>query len=64
MDRTLRLLGAVASAVALGVLAGCAAVPADVDGTLERVRTDGELRVGVTSNVPWTAAKIGRVFVN
>lgn len=54
MDRSLRLLGTAASAVALGVLAGCGAVPADVDGTLERVRADGELRVGVTSNVPWT----------
>lgn len=34
------------------LLAGCTSIPADPDGTLERVR-GGELRVGVTENAPW-----------
>lgn len=39
--------------VVAAVLAGCTAIPADVDGTLDDVR-DGELRVGITHNPPWT----------
>ncbi|WP_157811237.1 transporter substrate-binding domain-containing protein [Microbacterium lacus] len=35
------------------LLAGCAGIPADVDGTLRRAQ-DGELRVGITHNPPWT----------
>jgi ABC-type amino acid transport substrate-binding protein len=38
--------------LAAGVLAGCAAIPADPGGTLDRVR-GGELRVGVTERPPW-----------
>jgi len=34
-------------------LSACGGVPADTDGTLSRVQ-DGELRVGVTHNPPWT----------
>ncbi|MDL5351678.1 transporter substrate-binding domain-containing protein [Microbacterium sp. zg-YB36] len=33
--------------------AGCTAIPADAAGTLDRVR-DGEIRVGITHNPPWT----------
>ena len=51
MMRSLRALGAVA--VAALALTGCGMqVPADPDGTLERVE-GGVLRVGVTENVPW-----------
>ena len=50
--RARRAGAASALAVAL-VLSGCAAVPADADGTLDRVR-GGELRVGITHNPPWT----------
>lgn len=40
-------------AAALVVLSGCSGgIPADPDGTLERV-TDGTLRVGVSHNPPW-----------
>ncbi|WP_231868270.1 ABC transporter substrate-binding protein [Microbacterium sp. CH1] len=35
------------------ILAGCTAIPADVDGTLDRVE-EGEVRVGITHNPPWT----------
>lgn len=35
------------------LLAGCTAIPADVDGTLDKAR-DGEIRVGITHNPPWT----------
>lgn len=34
------------------MLVGCASIPADPDGTLERVQ-GGTLRVGVTENAPW-----------
>jgi polar amino acid transport system substrate-binding protein len=42
------------AALALPILAGCSGtVPADPDGTLERVR-GGTLHVGVSPNEPWT----------
>lgn len=44
---------ALSMAAALLLLSGCAAVPADPDGTLERVN-EGDLRVGITHNPPWT----------
>lgn len=44
-------------AVAALAAGGCGAdFPADPDGTLDRVTTSGELRVGVSVNPPWTAA--------
>jgi len=44
----------VASTLAVALTAtGCASIPADTAGTLDRVR-DGELRVGITHNPPWT----------
>jgi hypothetical protein len=46
-------LAALGLVCAGAVLGGCAAIPADVDRTLDRVR-DGELRVGITHNPPWT----------
>lgn len=39
--------------VAALLLSGCAAVPADADGTSARVQ-DGVLRAGITHNPPWT----------
>ncbi|MFD1213908.1 transporter substrate-binding domain-containing protein [Arthrobacter sp. GCM10027362] len=40
-------------------LAGCGlGIPADPEGTLERVR-DGTLRVGVSANPPWTRVQAG-----
>lgn len=47
--------GTVIVLAAAGVcLTGCGlSIPADPDGTLQRV-TDGELRVGVSPNPPWT----------
>lgn len=51
MVRGLRAWGAIA--VATLVLTGCGMqVPADPEGTLERVE-GGVLRVGVTENAPW-----------
>ena len=50
MSRPLRLLTAMAASAV--VLVGCATIPADPDGTLERVQ-GGVLRVGVTENAPW-----------
>lgn len=50
MARPLRLLAAMAASVV--VLVGCATIPADPEGTLDRVR-GGVLRVGVTENAPW-----------
>lgn len=47
---------AVASTAVL--LTGCATVPADPDGTLERVQ-GGVLRVGVTENAPWVELSDG-----
>jgi len=41
-----------ASVVLLASLAGCAAIPADAEGTIDRAR-GGDLRVGVTANPPW-----------
>jgi len=34
-------------------LAGCGQIPADVDGTTDRIR-GGEVRIGITHNPPWT----------
>jgi polar amino acid transport system substrate-binding protein len=42
----------VAPLVVAAALAGCQ-VPADPDGTLERVR-GGTMRVGITTHIPWT----------
>ncbi|ROR65319.1 amino acid ABC transporter substrate-binding protein (PAAT family) [Agrococcus jenensis] len=56
MGRFLRSTGAIALAVT--VLTGCATVPADPDGTLERVQ-GGVLRVGVTENAPWVELSDG-----
>lgn len=40
--------------LAAGLLAGCGmSLPTDPEGTLDRVR-DGQLRVGVSTNAPWT----------
>jgi polar amino acid transport system substrate-binding protein len=50
MRRSLRSIGALGAAAI--VLAGCTSIPADPDGTLERVQ-GGVLRVGVTENEPW-----------
>lgn len=50
MRRPLRLLAAMAATAV--VLTGCGSIPADPDGTLERVQ-GGVLRVGVTENAPW-----------
>lgn len=47
------LAGAVASA--------CDAIPRDSKGSLERVRSSGELRVGVTHDPPWATAEGGHV---
>jgi ABC-type amino acid transport substrate-binding protein len=44
--------------VLAGALAGCTAIPADPDGTLDRVR-GGELRVGATERPPWVALTDG-----
>ncbi|WP_405219225.1 transporter substrate-binding domain-containing protein [Agrococcus sp. Ld7] len=46
------LPGLVVTAAAAILLGGCASIPADPDGTLERVQ-GGTLRVGVTENAPW-----------
>lgn len=50
-----RLFTATASVVLIAALTGCAAIPADVDGAYDRARDEG-LRVGITSNPPWTDA--------
>jgi polar amino acid transport system substrate-binding protein len=51
---TERLLAGVAALAVLIVLAGCGiSIPADPEGTLERVR-GGTMRVGVSPNEPWT----------
>lgn len=39
--------------IALPLLAGCASVPIDPEGTLDRIR-DGTLMVGITESEPWT----------
>lgn len=45
--------------LAAGLLTGCGtSLPADPEGTLERVR-DGQLRVGVSANAPWTETRDG-----
>lgn len=46
------MLGVVLVAV-LALLAGCGSIPADPEGTLDRVR-GGFLRVGVSPHPPWT----------
>lgn len=49
-----RLLAGIAAFAVLMVLAGCGiSIPADPEGTLERVR-GGIMRVGVSPNEPWT----------
>ncbi len=46
--------------VSVLLLSGCGmAIPADPHGTLDRV-VDGELRVGVSNNPPWTETHDGR----
>jgi len=40
------------AALLLAALAGCQSIPADTEGTLDRVR-GGVLRVGITHNPPW-----------
>lgn len=44
--------GVAAITAAALVLAGCANIPADPNGTLERIE-DGVLRVSLTENAPW-----------
>lgn len=57
MQRRLRLVAALLAATAVGT--GCGVqIPADPDGTLERVR-GGVLRVGVSPAPPWTSAGVG-----
>lgn len=46
------MAGLVAIATAASMLVGCASIPADPDGTLDRAR-GGTLRVGVTESAPW-----------
>jgi polar amino acid transport system substrate-binding protein len=47
------------SLLAVGLLTGCGtSIPADPEGTLDRVR-DGQLRVGVSTNAPWTETRDG-----
>lgn len=46
------LAGLVAIAAATVMLVGCSSIPADPDGTLDRVQ-GGTLRVGFTENAPW-----------
>ena len=43
------------------LIAGCERIPRDSQGTLERVRRSGELRVGVTHDPPWSRVEEGRV---
>ncbi|MGM1030457.1 MAG: transporter substrate-binding domain-containing protein [Actinomycetota bacterium] len=50
MQRSLTVVVALGASAIL--LVGCAGIPADPDGTLDRVR-GGTLRVGVTENAPW-----------
>lgn len=40
--------------LALLLLAGCATIPRDPDGTWERIHSTGELVVGVSPSPPWT----------
>lgn len=50
----LREIGIIGGWLAIAAaLAGCTAIPADVDGTLDKAR-DGQIRVGITHNPPWT----------
>jgi len=50
---------ALLSTLAAGLLTGCGTgIPADPEGTLDRVR-DGQLRVGVSTNAPWTETRDG-----
>ncbi|GAB48053.1 transporter substrate-binding domain-containing protein [Mobilicoccus pelagius] len=50
-----RPLALALATVALTTVGGCGvAVPADPDGTLDRVRSDRVLRVGVAPNAPFT----------
>jgi polar amino acid transport system substrate-binding protein len=49
-----RMLGSLAVVLLAVVLSGCGmSIPADPDGTLDRV-TGGTLRVGVSPSAPWT----------
>lgn len=48
-----RAPASVALVALLAVLTACGPFPTDADGTTDRVR-DGELRVGITHNPPWT----------
>ncbi len=45
--------GALAVLAAALLLSGCDALPRDSVGTLRRVQSGGELRVGVADNPPW-----------
>ncbi|GAA1165279.1 transporter substrate-binding domain-containing protein [Ornithinimicrobium humiphilum] len=50
----------VAGALAAALLGGCGVdIPADPDGTLEQVRSSGELRVGVSPFPPFTTLPDG-----
>lgn len=53
MVRTRRAAYAAASVLTVLALVGCGPIPADVDGTTDRI-SGGVLRVGVTANPPWT----------
>ncbi|MGP3534521.1 transporter substrate-binding domain-containing protein [Microbacterium sp. RD1] len=48
-----RLCRGLALAALAAVLSGCGPIPADTDGTTDRIRGD-EIRIGITHNPPWT----------
>ncbi|OYO21263.1 ABC transporter substrate-binding protein [Enemella dayhoffiae] len=51
----------IALLVATLTLAGCSAIPRDPEHTLERIRSERVLRLGVSPNPPWTTVEGNRV---
>lgn len=52
----MRLLPGPGAAVLLVLVAGCAAIPADPDGSLEFIRGERLLRAGAAPHEPWVTA--------
>ncbi|GAB3624275.1 transporter substrate-binding domain-containing protein [Mariniluteicoccus endophyticus] len=54
-----RIVSATVAMVVVASLGACSTIPSDPDNTLDRIRTEKVLRLGVSPNPPWTTPEGG-----